>query len=251
MQNTLYAGLSDLGKVRTSNEDCIGLFPDLDLYLVADGMGGHAAGEVASSLAIETVKDTLSMEEASGNPPIAPMRLEMAIKQANKKIYESGKQNPALSGMGTTIVSAFVEQGMAYIGHVGDSRGYLIRQEEITQVTSDHSLVNEYQKRGLMGPDEAERHPLKHVLSRALGTAPEVEVDVLTLPLKPGDILLLCSDGLTNTVSPQIMLHTLLRSKDNLQEACQQLIQQANSHGGIDNISVVLLQCMNNSSPAE
>lgn len=248
---TQYAGLSDLGMVRTSNEDCMGVFPDLNLYLVADGMGGHAAGEVASSMAVETVKDSFSKDEGSGKLLPATQRLETAVKEANHKIYEAGKQTPTHAGMGTTLVSVFLDQETAYIGHVGDSRTYLIRQNEITQLTTDHSLVNEYLKRGMMIPEEAERHPLKHVLSRALGTAPGVEVDILSLPLKSEDILLLCSDGLTNTVSPQIILHALIRSRGNLQEACKLLIQQANSHGGIDNITVVILQCTSNQSSAE
>ena len=251
MLETLYSGLSDLGKVRASNEDSLGLFPDLHLFLVADGMGGHAAGEVASKMAVEMVKDFFSKDEESGNPPPPIRRLEMAIKSANHKIYETGKQNPALSGMGTTLVSVFLDQETAYIGHVGDSRAYLIRQDEINQITNDHSLVNEYLKRGMMTSEEAEHHPLKHVLSRALGTVPEVEVDLLSLPIKSGDIILLCSDGLTNTVSQKTILHTLLRSRGNVQEACKQLVHQANAHGGIDNITVVTLQCINTHQKAE
>ncbi len=246
MLKTLYAGLSNVGRVRTSNEDCMGLFPDLDLYVVADGMGGHAAGEVASSMAVETARDSIAKNEGTGKPLLAAQRLEMAIKASNQKIYQAGKQTPALSGMGTTIVSVLLNQDTAYIGYVGDSRAYLVRDNEMTQLTTDHSLVNEYLKKGMMTSEEAERHPLKHVLSRALGTTPEVEVDMLSLPLKSEDMLLLSSDGLSNTVTRQIMLQVLKRSRDNLQEACNQLIEQANNRGGVDNITVIILQCIDN-----
>lgn len=246
MLKTLYAGLSNVGRVRTSNEDCMGLFPDLDLYMVADGMGGHAAGEVASSMAVETARDSIAKNEGTGKPLLTAQRLEMAIKTSNQKIYQAGKQTPALSGMGTTLVSVLVDQGTAYIGYVGDSRVYLVRDNEITQLTTDHSLVNEYLKKGMMTSEEAERHPLKHVLSRALGTTPDVEVDMLSLPLKSEDMLLLCSDGLSNTVTQQIILQVLKRSRGNLQEACNQLIEQANNRGGVDNITVIILQCIDN-----
>jgi len=251
MLKTLYAGLSNVGRVRTSNEDCMGLFPDLNLFLVADGMGGHAAGEVASNMAVETVRESISKNEGTGSSLLAAHRLERAIKASNQKIYEAAKQSPALAGMGTTLVSVLLDQDTAYIGYVGDSRAYLARQDEIAQLTTDHSLVNEYLKKGMMTPEEAEHHPLKHVLSRALGTALNVEVDILSVPLKSDDILLLCSDGLSNTVTSQIMFQTLKRSKGNLQKACHQLIEQANNRGGVDNITVVILQCISNSHTLE
>jgi protein phosphatase len=251
MLKTMYAGLTDVGRVRTSNEDCMGLFPDLNLFVVADGMGGHAAGEVASSMAVESLRESLSKNEGADTHSPAPHRLEKAIKSSNQKIYEAGKQSPALAGMGTTIVSVLLDQDTAYIGYVGDSRVYLFRQNEISQLTTDHSLVNEYLKKGMMTQQEAERHPLKHVLSRALGTALAVEVDILSVPLKSEDILLLCSDGLSNTVTQQIMLQTLKQSTGNLQEACQQLIAQGNNRGGVDNITVILIQCTNHAHASE
>lgn len=239
-----YAGLSDVGRVRTSNEDSMGLFPELNLYVVADGMGGHAAGEVASSMAVTTIREVFSLN--GGGPTLSPVqRLLKAIQAANYKIYQTGKHTPALSGMGTTVVSVFLDQEAAYIGYVGDSRAYLIRQNEITQLTTDHSLINEYLKKGMLTPEEAEHHPLKHVLSRALGTAPEVEVDSLTLPLKSGDLLLVCTDGLSNTVTPLSILQILRRSgRESLEKVCQLLIEEANNHGGIDNTTVVILKCM-------
>jgi len=248
MLKTLHAGLTNVGKVRTSNEDSMGLFPDQNLYSVADGMGGHAAGEVASKLAVETLTEAFSKSEGSENSHDPAQRLEMAIKEANHKIYGAGKQTPDLAGMGTTIVSTYMDQETAYIGHVGDSRAYLVRLNQISQLTKDHSLVNEYLNRGMMSPEEAEHHPLKHVLSRALGTSAQVEVDILVLPVKPGDILLLCSDGLSNTVPSETFLKILQNLNGKLQEACSELVEQANSHGGIDNITVVLLQCLNNNS---
>ncbi len=246
MLKNLYAGLSNVGKVRTSNEDSLGLFPDQNLFLVADGMGGHAAGEVASRLAVDTVQHTFVSPPEDTAPAQPGERLRKAIEVANLKIYEMGKKKAELAGMGTTIVSAHLSEDTAYIGHVGDSRAYLIRLSEISQITKDHSLVNEYLKRGMMGPDEVDTHPLKHVLSRALGTAPHVEVDILPLPLQPGDILLLCSDGLTNTVPAQTIFKTIQQHEGSLDKACQALIDEANAKGGIDNITVVIVQCLNN-----
>ena len=243
MARIRFAARSDQGKVRTSNEDSVGLFPDINLFLVADGMGGHAGGEVASQMAVDLVRDYFQKDLADGNTSPIPERLQKAIKLANLKIYETGRQTPSLSGMGTTIVCAVVEEKKAHIAYVGDSRAYLAKTEVIEQITYDHSLVYEYLKLGMMRPEEAEHHPLKHVLSRALGTSSNVEVDTLSLELNPGETLLLCSDGLSNTVSDQDMLQNLKSKGQDIEGACQALIEAANNNGGIDNITVALLQC--------
>lgn len=248
MAKMRFSGLSDRGKVRTSNEDAIGLFPEMNLFLVADGMGGHAGGEVASRMAIELIRESFRKDMQASAVPPPPERLQKAIKLANQKIYETGKQNPSLSGMGTTVVCALLHGDTVYVAYVGDSRAYRITRDEITQMTYDHSLVYEYIKSGAMTPEEAERHPLKHVLSRALGTSPDVEADVLTVKPEGGDILLLCSDGLSNTV-PDKSIFQQLRSKDgDLESACHSLIQEANNQGGIDNITVALLEYVEDSA---
>ena len=221
----------------------MGLFPDLQLFLVADGMGGHAGGEVASRMAVELVRETFKKDmEQTGDASDPSKRLQKAIQTANQNIYEKGSQTPSLSGMGTTIVCAYLHEKTVYIAYVGDSRAYQIHQQDITQVTYDHSLVYEYIKTGMMTAEEAENHPLKHVLSRAMGTSSQVEADVLQVQVEPGDFLLLCSDGLSNTVSNQSIVQKLQNNNGDLEGACQALIEEANHQGGIDNITVAVLQ---------
>ncbi|MFZ5863314.1 MAG: Stp1/IreP family PP2C-type Ser/Thr phosphatase [Nitrospirota bacterium] len=242
------AGSTHVGRVRTSNEDYYGVFDDLDLYVVADGMGGHAAGEVASSMAVQTIRNAFAEAGAERTLPAdgaydPGRRLVWAIEQANEKIFNAGSDNPALSGMGTTVVAVWVGDEAAYIAHVGDSRVYLVHAGGITQVTSDHSLVNDYLSRGIMTPAEAAVHPMKHVLIRALGTASGVAVDIQRVPLQPGDILLLCSDGLSNIVPADELSAILSKTtKDDLPTRCQELIDAANRRGGLDNITAVLVR---------
>jgi len=244
------AGSTHVGRVRSSNEDHFGTFDDLALYVVADGMGGHAAGEVASLMAVQTVRDAF-LEGTSDRTQPAPehdhsRRLVSAIEQANQRIYAAGVENQALAGMGTTVAALWVENDVAHVAHVGDSRVYRLRGAVFDQVTADHSLVNDYLSRGIMTPDEAASHPMKHVLVRALGTAPTVSVDVRRLPLEAGDLFLLCSDGLSNVV-PVEELAAILSKPDGsqLSAQCQALIDAANRHGGLDNITAVLLFASN------
>lgn len=241
------ASSTHVGRVRNSNEDHFGAFDDLALYVVADGMGGHAAGEVASLMAVQTVRDAF-LEAASdrtlpsGREHDPSRRLVWAIEQANQRIYTAGVENQALAGMGTTVAAVWVENDAAYVAHVGDSRVYRLHGPAFDQVTADHSLVNDYLSRGIMTPDEAAAHPMKHVLVRALGTAPTVSVDVRRIPLEAGDLFLLCSDGLSNVV-PVEDLAAILSKPDSahLSAQCQALIDAANRHGGLDNITAVLV----------
>jgi protein phosphatase len=248
------AGATDVGKVRSSNEDSFGVFDDLGLYLVADGMGGHAAGEVASFLAVETIHEVfLAPRDASpnGSPErttpagaaLAPeRRLVSAVEQANRRIFAAGQEDEARSGMGTTVAAVWLDGKTAHVAHVGDSRVYRVRGGDLAQITTDHSLVNDYLVRGLMTPEEAIGHPMKHVLIRALGTTSAVAVDTAALPLEPGDILLLCSDGLSNMVPPSEIAAILGAPDLDISVRCHGLIDAANRHGGLDNITAVLVQ---------
>lgn len=243
----LSTGSTHVGRVRSSNEDHFGVFDDLGLYIVADGMGGHAAGEVASLMAVQTVREAFEQAAAEHTLPASGeydpgRRLVWAVEQANQRIFNAGTDNPALSGMGTTVVAVWVDNEWAYIAHVGDSRAYRLHGDRLEQVTSDHSLVNDYLHRGIMTPDEAAVHPMKHVLIRALGTAPGVSVDIRRMRVEPGDLLLLCSDGLSNIVPIEELTSTLAKpSPGDLPARCQALIDAANRRGGLDNITAVLI----------
>lgn len=244
-------GLSDVGRVRSSNEDAWGVFQDLQFFVVADGMGGHAAGEIASHLAVDTMRDFIQSSTQSSevtwpadvdrNLPLPVKRLVSAGKLANEKIYHSSRSDPKLNGMGTTMVSVLVDQDTAYVAHVGDSRAYLIRNEKIQRLTEDHSLINDYINQGLLKIEEASQHPLKHVITRALGSSLKVEVDVKTVPLGHGDAVLLCSDGLSNLLTDEDMRINGLDSLQDPQTTCQRLVDLANKKGGEDNVTVVLI----------
>jgi protein phosphatase len=248
------AGATDVGKIRSSNEDSFGVFADLGLYVVADGMGGHAAGEVASLLAVETIHETFRASHdaaPNGSPertipasaaPAPERRLVLAIEQANRRIFTAGQEDEARSGMGTTVAAVWFDGKTAHVAHVGDSRVYRFRFGDLAQITTDHSLVNDYLARGLMTPEEAIGHPMRHVLIRALGTTPSVAVDAVALPLEPGDILLLCSDGLSNVVPPSEIAALLGAPDIDISVRCHGLIDAANRHGGLDNITAVLVQ---------
>ncbi|MEO5657652.1 MAG: Stp1/IreP family PP2C-type Ser/Thr phosphatase [Nitrospiria bacterium] len=246
--NVQSAGITHVGKVRSSNEDHYGTFDEIGLYVVADGMGGHAAGEVASLMAVETIRDTFQAAQAASDrtqpagPGADPGRpIVWAIEQANQRIFTTGRNDPALSGMGTTIAALWLSGETAYVAHVGDSRVYRLRGSVLEQITSDHSLINDYLSRGIMKPDEAATHPMKHVLVRALGTTASVAVDVKPVPLKPGDLFLLCSDGLSNVIPHAELAGTLADPPADLSVRCQRLVDVANRHGGLDNITAVLV----------
>ncbi|MFQ5730182.1 MAG: Stp1/IreP family PP2C-type Ser/Thr phosphatase [Waddliaceae bacterium] len=241
------AGITDIGCVRRSNEDSIGLFQDLDLYVVADGMGGHAAGEVASKMAVDQIEQFLKdVEKTESASTVSEKKnnqslLANAIASANQKIYNTSLEDASLNGMGTTVVALLAKPDEVELGFVGDSRVYLYQNNGIQQLTKDHSLVNEYVKRGLLAPEAVATHPQKHVLSRALGTGVEVEVETCKRVPCPGDIYLLCSDGLSNKLSSTEMESIVMETKGNIEEAGRKLVHMAKEKGGEDNISVVLV----------
>lgn len=237
------SAISDIGKVRKGNEDSWGAFPDVSLFIVADGMGGHKAGDVASKLAVETIYHVLRDRKQLGDFQFEQIShyLNDSIQKANLKIFAEGKKNPSQAGMGTTIVVTWINNSNAYIAYVGDSRAYLLRKKNLRQITSDHTLVNDYLTKGLLQLNEIDQHPLRHVLSRAVGPQEQVEADVLNLPLQTGDILLLCTDGLSNMVSKDKM-EEILNGPEEIEIKNQRLINQAIESGGSDNVTAMLIQ---------
>jgi protein phosphatase len=199
-------------------------------------MGGAQAGELASSLAASAVRED---EAAAGS---GERRVAELIQEANRRIYERSSQDAAASGMGTTMTVAFVGDANVAFGHVGDSRAYLIRDGKLEQLTEDHSLVAELVRSGKLSPEEAETHPQRSVITRALGTDPDVDVDTFSIETAPGDLFMLCSDGLTSMVEDDVILQTIEKSRDNLQTAAKALIRAANKGGGEDNITVVFFE---------
>jgi len=231
---------TDVGRARPINEDA--LWADGRLLVLADGMGGHQAGEVASRMAVELVVARLngSCGALDSEPdPEAAERVRASLCEANEAVYAKALQDPGLRGMGTTLTVALLAGGEAVIGHVGDSRAYLVRPEAIVQLTEDHSVVWELVKSGGLTRDQAQVHPYRNLLTRALGTSPEVEVDTLRLRLQPEDGLLLCSDGLTSVLADAEIHDIIKRSKDP-QTAVDRLIDEANARGAPDNVSAIL-----------
>jgi protein phosphatase len=226
------AGLTDPGRVRRRNEDSFVCNPPL--FAVADGMGGAQAGEVASRLAATAFHE---YHEADALDPEA--RLRSIIQEANRRIYARASSDPHASGMGTTITAALVSGARVSVGHVGDSRAYLFRDDTLEQLTEDHSLVADLVRSGRLTPEEAEVHPQRSVITRALGTDAAVTVDSFSVEAKPGDVYLLCSDGLTTMLSSG-SVRTALAETSTLEEAARRLIGEANAAGGEDNVTVVL-----------
>jgi protein phosphatase len=242
-------GQSDVGQQRTNNEDCFRIVQALNLFVVSDGMGGEAHGEIASAMAVETVVKTCMGEEtvavtasAERQPGWSDQttRLFNAAHLANKIIYQSAEATPEQQGMGATLTAAWINEEKLSVVHVGDSRVYLLRSGLLQQLTSDHSLVAEQVRRGILTAAEAEHSELQSVLLRALGTQPEVEVDAEEHILFPGDILLLCTDGLTRMVGEQKIAVTL-QSESDPNRAAEKLVALANENGGADNVTVVVV----------
>lgn len=231
---------SHIGLVRKTNEDNCLVFEDLKLLAVADGMGGHQAGEVASRLALDTIAQFVraNSSEMVENPAGT---LQKALEAANNKIYSRSREQSEYNGMGTTITAACIKDDKVYLAHVGDSRAYLIHNGEIRLVTDDHSLVNELVKNGGLSPDEASRHPQRNVLTRAIGSMPLVEVDIYEEQVNSGDILLLCTDGLSGLLSLDEISETV-RGASSMEDGTGRLVEQALGRGGPDNITVIL--CM-------
>jgi protein phosphatase len=228
------ASATDTGRRRRHNEDAYVCEPPL--FAVADGMGGAQAGELASGLAASALRDEAS--ELSGGE----QRVDDLIQEANRRIYQRQSQDASASGMGTTMTVALVEDGRVAIGHVGDSRAYLIRDGKLEQLTEDHSLVAELVRSGKLSPEEAEGHPQRSVITRALGTDPDVDVDTFSVETKPGDLFLLCSDGLTSMVGDEKILSEVESNRADLAASAKALVRAANKGGGEDNITVVFFE---------
>ena len=244
------AAKTDVGMKREHNEDSYLINEDLGLYVVCDGMGGHAGGETASRLAVQTVeKELLSAKLRPDDPfgkeaPLAESPLAGALREAVEgacaAVFRTSRANPELNGMGTTCISLLIRNGHALVGHVGDSRAYLVRDEDVWQLSEDHSLVNEQVRAGLLSEEEARHSRLKNIITRSVGFEEDVLVDVMGLETRPGDKFLLCSDGLSNLVESGEIRDALRLHP--LDEVPHQLIQLANNRGGDDNITVVAVQ---------
>ncbi len=244
-------GVTDLGRVRTNNEDCYKIVEPLNLFVLSDGMGGEAHGEIASTMAVETVvKHCLDIEANPAAKVIGPVqpnwsartkRLSTAIHLANTNIFKSAEENPDQHGMGATLTAVWIDGAKLSIAHVGDSRAYLLRSGSLLQLTRDHSLVAEQVRRGILTSAEAEESHMQSVLLRALGAQAEIEVDVEEHTLFPRDVLLLCSDGLTRMVTEPEIAGTL-QAETNPERAAEKLVALANERGGPDNITVVIVR---------
>jgi serine/threonine protein phosphatase PrpC len=237
---TEQAHLSDTGRQRTANEDSF--FAAGDVYAVADGMGGAQAGEVASKIAAESIVP----DERGDASPEAFLR--SVAEDANRRIHALSEEDSSRSGMGTTFTAALVEGDEVSLGHVGDSRAYVFREGELRLLTSDHSLVEELRRQGRLTPEQAEDHPQRSIITRALGPEPEVEVDTMTFSARPGDVYLLCSDGLTTMVKDE-QITEILASAATLDEAARQLVEAANAAGGRDNVTVVAFRVDDEGAP--
>ena len=225
------AALTDTGRKRRRNEDAFVCRPPL--FGVADGVGGAQAGEVASRLAAGT------LTESPEGGPGGEDRVAELIKEANRRVYQRSAEDAAASGMGTTMTVALFDGDSVAIGHVGDSRAYLVRDGALEQLTEDHSLVAELVRSGRLSPEEAERHPQRSVVTRALGSDPDVDVDTFTVEAQVGDVFLVCSDGLTSMVSDDTILAAVTKHRSDLRRAAKALVSAANKQGGEDNITVV------------
>jgi protein phosphatase len=248
------AGDTSVGMKRNHNEDNYAILPEEDLFIVADGMGGHASGEVASQMAIETMRDFF---RATSQDPEATWpykmdksrgyqenRLITGIKLANLRIFEAAQRNAGQRGMGTTMVALLAFDDGVLIGHVGDSRVYRLRDAKLTQLTEDHSLLNDYIKMKRLSPEEIANFPHKNVIVRALGMKESVKVDCFLDKPEPGDIYLMCTDGLSGPVSDEEIREITAHTAPDLLGASKGLIERANRNGGPDNITVVLTRIL-------
>ncbi|MGA7107592.1 MAG: Stp1/IreP family PP2C-type Ser/Thr phosphatase [Terracidiphilus sp.] len=236
-----FAAVTDVGCVRQNNEDSYGFDSDHHLYVVCDGMGGCAAGEVASGLAVRTLIDAFASSAAESEPVPLELRLMNAIVGANQAVYEAGAGDPALQSMGTTLVCACLDGDRAVIGNVGDSRAYLVRGRKCAQITLDHSFVEEQIRAGNLPTDRAATSNLQSVITRAIGVEETVEPDLFEARLQPADALLLVSDGLTRYLQPEDILLAIADGAD-LSAICRNMIDFAKAKGGVDNITCLLVR---------
>jgi len=244
--------LSDVGRKRKGNEDALFMSDEQRLYVVADGMGGHAAGEVASRVAVDAIAEFVEL--TGGNQEITwPFglddsisyegnRLKTAVRHANSRVIEATRESAEYEGMATTVAAVLVDGDVANLAHVGDSRIYLWSGDTIEQLTRDHSWVNEQIENGAISPEQARSHPLRNVVTRALGGRADLVVDIQSRRMQAGDMLLLCSDGLTTMVPDEDIARILRESQGDVAKAAQALVSTANERGGEDNITVVLLK---------
>ena len=247
-----HQAITDVGRKRKGNEDSLFVNLDQHLFVVADGMGGHAAGEVASKVAVEAINEFVEL--TSGDEEITwPFgldenisydgnRLKTAIRFANRKVLEATRERSEYEGMATTVAAVLVDGSSANLGHVGDSRVYLVRDGRIEQLTSDHSWVNEQIQSGVISADQARSHPLRNVVTRALGGKPDLQVDMQVHKIEAGDLLLLCSDGLTTMITDDDILRVVTESGTDVEKMARALVAAANARGGEDNITVLLLR---------
>ena len=243
---------TDVGRKRSGNEDSFCVDLELGLFVVADGMGGHAAGEVASRLAVKTIHEWISKshrEQASaqGAQPLLTCShqatwLVSGIRQANRIVFDAAQSRAEHAGMGTTLVAVLAGGDRVALAHVGDSRIYRIRDEQILQLSKDHSLVQQQMERGILSPQEAHDSQYRHLITRALGLKESVDVDFAEEDALEGDRLLLCSDGLSDLLEDEEMLAIIREHADDLEKACQLLVDRANYKGGDDNITALLIQ---------
>ena len=249
-------GVTDLGRVRSNNEDSFRIVEPLNLFILSDGMGGEAHGEIASSLAVDTIEKICSSSKGDAQITLngttsenwaEPTRvLQNAVFQANLGIYQSSQEHPEQRGMGATLTAGWINGSKLSLAHVGDSRAYLLRTGNLQQLTNDHSLVAEQVRRGIITPQQAEESEMQSVLLRALGAHPEVDVDLDEFELFPRDVLLLCSDGLTRMVTEPEIAGTLQAETDP-EKAAQKLVDLANERGGLDNVTVIVARLQDES----
>lgn len=244
--------LTDVGRKRKGNEDALAVDEAQKLYVVADGMGGHAAGEVASRIAVDSIEEFVTL--TSGNQEITwPFgldetisydgnRLKTAIRHANRKVLEATRESAELEGMATTVAAVLVEDDVANLAHVGDSRIYLWSGGAMTLLTSDHSWVNEQIQTGVISPEQARSHPLRNVVTRALGGRADLLVDIQSRKMEIGDVLLICSDGLTTMMADDEIAGILEESGGDIVKTARALVDESNERGGEDNITVVLMK---------
>ena len=244
------ASSTDPGMVRSHNEDCLAIEPGIGLAVLADGMGGYNAGEVASGIAVELIREEVRKALADTDPSRAEaspvLRAERVLREqstkANASIFQSAQNQPQYAGMGTTLVAVLFSDNQVSVAHIGDSRLYRMRGDCFEQITRDHSMLQEQIDSGMISKEDARHSMNKNLVTRALGVDPEVETEIHSYDVLPGDIYLLCSDGLSDMI-PEPEIHSTLETlKANLQLAADQLVQTANDYGGRDNVSVVLVQ---------
>ncbi len=252
MPKLLYGGMTDVGMKRTHNEDNLRLVPEHNLFIVADGMGGHASGEVASQIAVETVAqffvDSHADEEITWPYKEDKTRTYFenmfvnSVRYANLRVFQKASEDAAYKGMGTTFVAVLFGEDKYHVAHVGDSRCYRIRDKKLDQLTEDHSLLNDYKKMAKLTPEEERNFPHKNIIVRALGMKDTVLVDLASDSIKAGDLYLLCSDGLSGEVEDPDILKIALQHWDDVEAMCRELIKSANQNGGKDNVTVLCVK---------